>query len=184
MKKFIFVAIFTWTVSWTASAQLIQFGIKGGANFSNLNGEAIEGVGFNNITNYHFGALLEISLFENLSIQPELLYITQGAEMEQIGAQLKNELGYIALPVLAKFYLTKNTFSIEVGPQISFLVSERNQFDNKDSNTFDFALAGGLGYKLTKNIFAQARYTMGLTEVKKDAAIKNSVLQFSVRLMF
>lgn len=184
MKKLIFTVFCTCALSWTSEAQLIQFGIKGGGNFSNFTGGDIEGVDFKNITNYHFGAVVELGLFDNFSIQPEILYITQGAELNGFGEQVKNELGYIAIPVLAKFYLTENALSLEVGPQVSFLVNERNQFNTNDTNTFDFALAGGLGYKLTKNFFVQARYAMGLTEVKKDADIKNSVVQFSVGFMF
>jgi hypothetical protein len=56
-------------------------------------------------------SLFSVNLFENFSIQPELLYSTQDAELEGLGEQIKNELGYISLPVLAKFYLSKNKLS-------------------------------------------------------------------------
>jgi hypothetical protein len=47
-------------------------------------------------------------------------------------------LGYLALPVMAKIYLNKSV-SLELGPQASLLLSERNNFDVRDANTFDFA---------------------------------------------
>lgn len=47
-------------------------------------------------------------------LQPELLYSTQGSELDGLGDQIKNELGYISLPVLAKFYLTKDKLSLEL----------------------------------------------------------------------
>jgi hypothetical protein len=48
---------------------------------------------------------------------------------------------------MAKIYLNKSV-SLELGPQAS-LLSERNNFDVRDANTFDFA-ATGLGLKITK----------------------------------
>ena len=57
-------------------------------------------------------------------------------------------MGYLSLPVLAKFYLTTNKLSLELVPQASVLVSERSKVDTGDSNTFDFAVAGGLSYKI------------------------------------
>lgn len=92
-------------------------------------------------------------------------------------------MGYISIPVLAKFYLTDD-LSLELGPQASFLLSERNEVDSNDSNTFDFAVAGGLSYKFGKHFFVQGRYGLGLTEAKRDADVKNSVIQASVGFMF
>ena len=93
-------------------------------------------------------------------------------------------MGYISIPVLAKFYLTSNELSLELGPQASFLVSERNEVSSNDTNSFEFGLAGGLSYKITKSIFVSGRYVAGLTEAKKDADVKNSVIQFSVGYLF
>jgi hypothetical protein len=71
-----------------------------------------------------------------------------------------------------------------LGPQASFLLSEKNNFDVNNANTFDFAIDAGLGLKVTKNIFIQGRYVLGLTEVSENAKSKNSVLQLSAGLMF
>ena len=84
---------------------------------------------------------------------------------------------------MAKFYLT-DSFSLEVGPQASFLLSEKNDFDVKDAETFEFGLNAGLGVKLTKNIFLQGRYGLGLTEASKNADVKNSTFQISAGFMF
>jgi opacity protein-like surface antigen len=62
--------------------------------------------------------------------------------------------------------------------------SERNEVDTNDTNSFDFGLAGGLSYKITNGLFVSGRYVAGLTEAKKDADVKNSVIQFSVGYMF
>jgi opacity protein-like surface antigen len=184
MKKISFVFALLLVAIFNSNAQMLQFGIKGGVNFSNYTSGEIEGVDFNQVTSYHFGLVTEFKLLENLSLQPELLYSTQGSELEAIDQQIKNELGYISLPVMAKFYLTKNRLSIEAGPQFSFLVSERNELDSSDTNTFDFGVGGGLSYKITDGLFLSGRYIAGLTEVKKDADAKNALIQFSVGYMF
>ncbi len=164
----------------SVKAQLLQIGVKAGLNYANFTGTEIQ---TDAITSYHAGLVAEIKLADKFAIQPELLYSTQGASYEEAGEEFKNELGYIAIPVLAKIYLGKS-FSLELGPQASFLLSEKSDVDFDDSNTFDFGLAGGLSYKITKNIFIQGRYVLGLTEVSSDANAKNSVLQFSAGLMF
>lgn len=168
----------------TTQAQMLQFGVKGGVNFANYTGGDVANYDFKTITNYHAGLVVELNVFQNFALQSELLYSTKGAELKGLGEQFKNELGYISIPVLAKFYLSSNKLSLELGPQASVLVSERNKVDTGDTNTFDFGVAGGLSYKITNGIFVSGRYVAGLTEPKKDADVKNSVIQFSVGLMF
>ncbi len=183
MKKSIFTAVLMCLFFSNANAQFLQLGVKGGINFSNYGGD-VDGVDFKTITSYHFGVVAELKLLENLALQPELLYSAQGSDIDALQVQYKNEVGYIALPILVKFYLTDNKFSLEAGPQLSFLVSEKSNVNFQDSETFDFGLAAGLSYKLTRNIFVSGRYVAGLSEVKKDSDIKNSVIQFSAGFLF
>jgi opacity protein-like surface antigen len=159
-----------------ANAQGLKFGAKIGANFYNLNGEGPNG---DNLTSFHVGALVEVNVLENFSVQPELLYSSQGTDYQNE----KLKLEYVALPVLAKFYLITDKLSLEAGPQFSFLINDdvKGQFDAK---TFDFAAVGGLGYNLTSFLFVQARYVVGLTDTSKDASVTNRVFQLSAGLRF
>ncbi len=183
MKKIIVMLVFALGGS-SLQAQVVKFGLKAGVNFANYQGGNIQNVDFNTLTSYHAGLVTEIKVFENLSFQPELLYSTQGSELKGLGTQIKNELGYLSVPVLAKFYLTKNRLSLELGPQASVLVSQRNNVSLGDSNTFDFAVVGGLSYKITNGLFVSGRYAAGLTEPKRDADVKNAVVQFSLGYLF
>jgi opacity protein-like surface antigen len=180
MKKTILVAVLLLAISSNVQAQLVKFGIKGGLNYANFTGSDLQ---FDAITSYHAGLVAEIKLIDSFSIQPELLYSTQGATYKDAVTEFKNELGYLSIPVMAKIYLNK-TVSLELGPQASFLLSERNQFDVNDANTFDFSVNGGLGFKITKSFFLQGRYNLGLTEVSKNAQTKNSVVQVSAGFLF
>lgn len=187
MKKTILVTVLLLAISVNVQAQLVRFGIKAGLNYANQTGTAItiNSGNYNRdaITSYHAGLVAEIKLMDSFSIQPELLYSTQGATYTYAATEFKNELGYLSIPVMAKFYLNKS-ISLDLGPQASFLLSERNNFDVKDANTFDFGVAGGLGLNITKNFFIQGRYVLGLTDASKDAQIKNSVVQVSAGFLF
>lgn len=180
MKKIILAPIFLLVLSTNVHAQLVKFGLKAGLNYANITGTVIQ---TDAITSYHAGLVTEIKLGETFALQPELLYSTQGATYKTALEDFKNELGYLSIPVMVKIYLGK-TVSLELGPQASFLLSEKNEFDIEDSNTFDFAATGGLGFKITKNIFIQGRYVLGLTEISKNADTKNAVVQVSAGILF
>jgi opacity protein-like surface antigen len=178
MKKLFLIASFLIAGIATTQAQILKFGLKFGANFSTLNGDQFNG---DNLTSYHAGAIVEISVLDNFSIQPEVLYSSQGAKIEN--RDLK--LDYVAIPVLAKFYLISDKLSLEAGPQFSFLTnSDIPVGETFETNAFDFAAAGGLGLNLTQRIFVQARYVTGLSDTSKNASITNQIFQFSVGLRF
>lgn len=186
MKKvFLAVILFLGTAA-SIQAQLLKIGVKAGVNFANQTGDAsFEGIEFDKdgITSYHAGLVAEIKLLDRFAVQPELLYSTQGASYKSAGQEFKNELGYLSIPVMAKFYLS-DSFSLEVGPQASFLLSERNDFDIENGETFEFGVNAGLGFKITENFFIQGRYGLGLTDASKNADVKNSTVQLSAGFMF
>lgn len=187
MKKTILVTVLLVAISSNMQAQLVKFGIKAGLNYANQTGSdiTVNSTNYNTdaITSYHAGLIAEIKLLDSFSIQPELLYSTQGATYKNVDEEFKNELGYLSIPVLAKINFNKFV-SLELGPQASFLLSERNNFDVKDANTFDFAVVGGLALNITSHFFIQGRYGLGLTDASKDAEVKNSVVQVSAGIKF
>ena len=187
MKRIILAAVVLLAASVDMQAQMVKFGIKAGLNYANQTGSDIT-INSGNydkeaITSYHAGLVAEIKLTDGFSVQPELLYSTQGATYKYAATEFKNELGYLSIPVLAKFHLNK-TVSLDLGPQASFLLSERNDFDVENAETFEFGVAGGLTLNVTKSIFLQGRYVLGLTEASKDADVKNSVVQISAGFKF
>ena len=187
MKRIILVAVILLAASVDMQAQMVKFGIKGGLNYANQTGNDIT-ITSNNynkeaITSYHAGLVAEIKVTDGFSVQPELLYSTKGATYKNALEEFKNELGYLSIPVLAKFHLN-NTVSLDLGPQASFLLSERKNVNFKEAETFEFGAAGGLGLNITKNFFLQGRYVLGLTEATKEAKVKNSVVQISAGFTF
>lgn len=128
MRKSILLLVIASLFVSKSSAQkspIFKFGLKAGINYANLNGSDIN---TSALTSFHAGIVTEIKVFKYFAIQPELLYSTQGAELKDLGTQFKNELGYIAIPILAKFSLN-DQLSLELGPQASFLLNEKNDFN-------------------------------------------------------
>ncbi|MFN3755893.1 MAG: porin family protein [Flavobacterium sp.] len=182
MKKILICLSFFVLASFSSNAQMLKFGIKGGVNFSDFGGSDAKNFNSEMLTGFHVGALVEFNVFENLSLQPEIMYSAHGAKIKDVNVDDIN-LNYITVPVLAKFYVITDKLSLEAGPQFSFLINESvpDQFESK---SFDFAAVGGLGFYFTKNVFAQARYVAGLTDTTKDAKINNQVIQLSIGYRF
>ena len=180
MKKVVmncFAILFFIQISYSQS---LQFGIKAGANYANVTGSKIQ---TNAIVSYHTGVVAKIGLTKGLSFQPELLYTTQGASYDTALTDYKNELGYIVIPAMLQIHLSKS-ISLDMGPQVGFLLDEKNNFDIQKTNTIDASANAGLGLKITNSIFAQARYCVGLTKLQPNSEIKNTVVQLSLGVLF
>lgn len=180
MKKYLILLMFSIFICENIQSQTVKVGIKGGLNYANFTATEIQ---TDAITSYHLGMLLELGITKSVALQPELLYSTQGASYDNVLGEFKNELGYVSIPFLLKINLSES-LSLEAGPQASFLLSKKDEFNLKDYNTFEFGGAGGLGLQLTDNLFIQARYILGLTEISKNAQAKNSVFQLSAGILF
>ena len=110
--KLLFLGLF---MCYFSNAQSIKFGIKAGANYSNL---SVQSGSSSSLASYHFGAVLEFKT-PIIGIQPELIYSSQGTKVSGLN---DIKLDYIAVPIVFKFYFTK--LSLEVGPQFSYLINE------------------------------------------------------------
>lgn len=189
MKKILFTSCLFIALSFTTQAQILKLGVKGGINYANQNGTTIMVNNTNYkteaVTNYHIGFLAEVQLGERFSIQPEVLYSTQGAKYDAMGTinDFTNDVGYINIPVMAKINLN-NTFSLDFGPQASFLMNKKKNVSINDQKNIDFGAGAGLSIHITKSLFLQGRYVVGLTEISPEARVKNSVAQVSAGFMF
>jgi hypothetical protein len=179
----------------------VTFGAKAGLNLSTFTGDP-EDVDMK--AGFHVGGMAEIALNEKFSVQPELLFSSQGTQedvtffngINEQTETIKYNFSYINLPVMAKYYVTEG-LSLEAGPQIGVLVSAKAKADGEtedadellgDLSTIDFGLNFGLGYKLDSGLNFSARYNLGLSNISDesdaDFKINNSVFQFSVGYFF
>lgn len=182
MKKLFLSLIFLFLGVLNSNAQLLKFGVKAGLNYATLDGSDAKNLDVKEFTSFHFGAVLEFKLLGNLALQPELLYSSQGAK---INNQALNDIkyDYFTVPVLAKIYIISNKLSLDVGPQFSFLINDSVP-ETFETNSFDFAAVGGLGINISEHFFIQGRYVIGLTNTTKDAEVRNKVIQASLGYRF
>lgn len=193
------IAVFGFTAM---NAQEVKFGAKAGVNFATIGGDS-ENV--DSRTSFHLGGVAEIVISDKFSVQPELLFSSQGAKSEysedlgELGSFKVEEnlkLNYLNLPIIAKYYVTDG-LSIEAGPQLGFLLSadydvevdgESDEQDVKDNfKSIDFGAGFGLGYKLENGLNFNLRYNLGLSNISDtdgDFSIQNNVFQISVGYMF
>ena len=169
-KKILLISIAILTLTTTVKSQeKIQFGIKGGVNFTNMSSDILIEKEYK--TGFHIGVLSEIPFGDKFFLQPEINYSTYGSKGKEImfgGSPITTEykLDYIQIPILVKIYLYKG-FSIEIGPSFNFLVNEKKI---RESNTitdivekFEFSGILGVSYKLSRGLIGSFRYTNSLT---------------------
>ena len=166
-----------------ANAQDMKFGVKGGLNMSSNSEE-----GASSLLAFQLGGFAEFKVSDKFAVQPELMYSAQGAKFSAGGVSITENLNYINIPVMAKYYVA-DAFSLELGPQIGFLMSAKVEgVDFKEfCNSTDFGLNLGAGYNLNETMSLGLRYNMGLTNVLKDqvdGSSKNSSVQLSFGYKF
>ena len=176
MKKIILSSLLVLAFGFTY-AQKAEFGIKGGLNIANQNFDGEGAPSTSALMGVNLGLFVDIKVGDKFVIQPEILYSMQGTKLNWLsdGVTINSfKLAYINIPVMAKYYATKN-FSLEAGPQIGFLTSAKvNGTSNgttvdvdakKFYNSTDFGINFGAGYDFTKKISAGIRYGLGLSNV-------------------
>ena len=158
MKKVILCAIAIMAFGF-ANAQKTRFGVKGGLNIATIGGANDA----NSLVGFQLGGFAEINVWKKFFIQPELLYSAQGAKFDGYYGERDYtvNLNYINIPVLAKYYITKE-FTVEAGPQLGLLVGSKNIEDEK---SVDVGFNLGVGYNFTDNFSVGIRYTIGLSSV-------------------
>ncbi|HLV50693.1 MAG TPA: porin family protein [Flavobacterium sp.] len=195
MKKVMIAAIAVVGFSVTGLAQQqVKFGPKAGVNLATLSGDddAEMKIGF------HVGAVAEIKFNDKFSLQPEVLYSAQGAQSKE-NTDIKTNNDYINIPIMAKYYFVEG-FSLELGPQVGFLMKaeakgENGSLDTKDFyKSVDFGVGVGLAYDLPQGFFVNARYNLGLSKINEDfdagpitietEDIKNNVIQIGIGYKF
>jgi len=208
MKKTVFTLVIVLLTTHIFNAQETKtskpaFGVKGGMNVANFTGDNDNSTARVGI---QAGFYTEFKISDKFAIQQELLYSVQGAsdkgttivEGYTVNYKAKFNLGYINLPVMAKYYTTEK-FSIEFGPQVGFLTSAKLKTDvtlletgqtgssTDDVKDFfkgiDFGLNVGLGYQFTNKLGANLRYNAGLANIadtNDGSKIQNSVFSLSL----
>ncbi len=178
-----------------AQAQTASFGIRGGANITNLSGDLQNEDLFKNKIGFHAGATLNFPVIGNfLSIQPELLYSVKGFKYDEkvpvllgLGNPGYREghvnYNYLDLPVLAR--IKAGPLYFEAGPQVAYLLSVSNEVKTYNSNgtlvsettrqkskeglsDFEAGYAAGIGLAANNGISFGVRYNGNFSDFVKE----------------
>ncbi len=148
-------------------AQGVGVGIKAGANISNYSSDYYS---TSSVTKYHVGAYVNINFSEKWGVTPEVLWSSQGAEIEDVG---DFNTDFVTVPIMLRWKPVELIF-IEVGPQFNFLTkAEIDNDDVKDqlkSSTTSAAFGAGVSLPLGFN--GGLRYIVGLTDLSDNDAVE------------
>lgn len=180
MKKFFAAAVIA-LVSLTASAQTPEqgelsltpmLGVSYGGYMSYEYQGGYETPSRNGNIGFTIGA--ELGYMCNNWFKPSVgvQYINASTQLKLADAKKDIKNDYLAIPVLANFYVGDG-FALKVGVQPAFLLSSK--FDGEDKkdhvNSFDFTIPVGLSYEFN-NIVLDARYNIGVqNSIKSDKRI-------------
>ncbi|HLX90308.1 MAG TPA: porin family protein [Puia sp.] len=192
MKKSMLLLMAAISISLT-QAQNISFGAKAGLNIASLSGSDVSGA--TSRVSFHIGGLAQIPLTGMLSLQPELVYSSQGAKINANGSQETLSLGYLNLPILLKYSTSVGVYfesGLQFGLDLSGKVSANGTSTDvkKDVNSLDVSWPIGAGYLTSMNLGFDARYNLGLTNDENKSntqgtgTIKNGVFQIGVFYIF
>ena len=160
------------------------------------------------------GAEFEYQIAQPFSVAAGLNFAMQGCQWQDFEVKegddyakikdLKMELNYLNLPIVANVYLFKG-FAIKTGVQLGFLLSAKYKANNEtkigdlvhkeevsqdikdDCKKFDVSIPIGISYQVpTIPIYIDGRYNLGLTKINKDGDVnyKNQVFQLTVGYKF
>ena len=166
----------------------IRFGIKGGANIANVNGDFVDALeDWKSTVGFCGGIFLEFNFGRILTLQPEILYTMKGADTG-IG---KVKFDYIEIPVLLKLRIPTGDVHpfVFAGPAFGFtLKSALEGIELEDFPTSDYSAVLGGGLQLGRSIHIDVRYTMGLQKLEipdlEAIDLKNGVLSATIGLAF
>lgn len=179
------------------SGFLMKYGVKAGLNMTSMSNDMAFDPGFGMGVGFRVGGFLNMRWgyrTENSSkgtglwgFQPELMYSNQAVKTDAGDVKMN----YIAIPLLLKVYPT-TAFSIEVGPELSYLISaspstmavDGAEIKVGDCKGMNVGLAAGLAYDFEMGLTIGARYTYGFTDMAKNLKWKNSNIQVTVGWMF
>jgi hypothetical protein len=184
MKKIIIIFL----CSYSLQAQNFDFGVKIGVNSSSMWAAPIEEN--SSYIGFHIGFVSDYRLSSKASIKAELLFINHGGitligESNIGDAEKKLVMNSINLPLLFNYKLNE-TFSLNVGPQIGYLINAEDQYKGaKDQYTgnlpppdeidvtdnfkkLTYSLNSGININLYKKLSTDIRYVFCFSRIDNN----------------
>lgn len=190
MKKIV-VSVLLLLSAVCAHADIFNFGVKGGANFSTLSFD-MEGFNQSGRTGFNAGVFGSVNLpIVGLGVQAEALYTLKGCDVTLSGNDYAMKLGYLEVPVYLrwKFNLPIIKPYIGVGPYFGYAVNknmEDDVFDKDEIKDTDWGFGVTGGVELIDRIQVSLSYQLGIRniyDVVGDGTMRNRNFAVSVGFM-
>jgi len=157
-----------------ANAQDVRLGVKAGLNLPNI----IKGDGDNNFSTkvnpgFNAGLTVDIPLAAGIAFTPEVLFASKGYKANTVLGEFTQTTYFVDVPILASIEIAGSGLNVVVGPQVSFLTSTKNKFENgfgtveteynEDADQFKKSLLGGvigLRYDINDKFDIHGRYAL------------------------
>lgn len=171
MKNFLLAFVCVCFTTICISQNDIYYGIRGALNVSNLDFDPDATFENKHRNGFAFAGFVQFGLSEDVLLRTELQWSAQGGKEESLRAD------YIQLPILLELSVSER-LSLGVGPQLALKTWE----ENDGFSTFTFSGVFGAEYMITDELFIDARYYYGLSNILEedisDSEAKNHVIQF------
>ncbi|MEO1032452.1 MAG: porin family protein [Bacteroidota bacterium] len=170
MKKLLLASLFACFVTIGVS-QEIKYGVRGALNISNLDFDPDATFENKHRNGFAFAGFVDFGFSEELTLHTELQWSAEGGKDEDLRAD------YIQMPIMLKLSASER-LSFGAGPQIAL-----KTWKNTDGfSTFAFSGVVGAEYMITDELFIDARYSFGLSNILDedltDSEARNHVMQF------
>lgn len=184
-----------------AAAQGIGAGVRGGVNLANVTFDSEDGApSFDPRTGIVAGGFVILPVFSWLEVQPEVLYTSKGAKLDDEGVKASLVLDYVEVPILARASRAlsgRSRLYAVAGPTVGFNVRARSRTEfsgsteemdiSSDVERLDIGVAAGAGLEFGA-LTLDGRYTFGLSDIDKDTTdavtIKNRAFSITVGFRF
>ncbi|MDB5115387.1 MAG: hypothetical protein JWQ79_879 [Mucilaginibacter sp.] len=178
-----------------------RVGFEIGVNVSNMISSNNSNYNTGSLAGLNAGITFDLPIIYPLSFAPEVLYSQKGYTASTTDGNFTQRTNFIDVPLLAKFRVGP-AFNFYIGPQLSYLISTTNTFDNGftvtseehyNSNngghkTFMDGVIG-VSFDLNRSVDLHARYTLDLdqTDYYGNTYVpnyRNQVWQFGLGFKF
>ena len=199
MRKLLISLLITLSVALSAQVRLdkpeMYIGVNGGITESMVMFTPAITQGF--LMGFNGGVVFRYIAEKNVGVQAELNFSQRG--WKEASGLYTRQLNYIELPFMTHIYIGhKNRFFFNLGPKISYLISEKTLLNTTVGSTetqqitaiqhpFDYGLCTGLGYlvNIKGKIFqldTRANYSLSdvFADTKRDVFSTSNNLNLSV----
>lgn len=184
-------------------AQEFSYGLKAGTNLSSVVGNDVHCSEMK--VRYQFGAFAEYRFTKIFAIETGVYYSKQGHYYKGKNDYVPDpdfhydivedyKLDYLNIPLTFKAYVNEK-LSVGLSPQLGILlkndsfdsISREEFYDESSTKSKDylqeleFGIGAGANYFITDHIFAEVKYTLGLTNISRGVKYEGEEFVYDAR---